>query len=57
MTDYLFLAYFTDDVELVKTLTLQLERMIGDSPWNYLLVVRVLKDTNQLDLARGFLEK
>jgi len=57
VTDYLFLAYFTDDVELVKTLTLQLERMIGDSPWNYLLVVRVLKDTNQLDLARGFLEK
>lgn len=57
VTDYLFLAYFTYDNTLVAELTTQVERMVGQSPWNHLLVVRVLKDINNLELARTYLQK
>ncbi len=57
VTDYLLLAHFTHDTDLVDQLTQQVESMMGGSRRNYLLAVRSFKDINNVALAKSYLQK
>lgn len=57
ITDFLALTYFQRNQEGMQELATDIDKLVGTSPWNFLMVSRTFREIGQLDKAQAYLEK